>query len=504
MNTFIKMNIFMLTDSRHILNRKVYVKMKKDVSSGVIRERRGIDLTLLAVGSGYAELIGATLTALLNYYYVYTRGLSNGYFAVAQIIYAVYVALIDPVIGYATNRRFKFTSKLGRATPFIIGGGITALLFAILVYLAPGGADQIGLMFWMLFTLSLSSTFFSMFSTNYQALQPVIVREKKQRVGFGTRVVIFGTTCMILGFIIPEFGDITTSTGYLIPMFITAGVGIVLLLVMLPAVREEPALTEELLRKSTDGKFDFFHVIWQVVRMKNFMLYMLVYLAFQVISLTAIASLPYFAQYIMLMPDDKINSTRTMLVLIEFAAVFVSLPLWSALAKKHEFKTIFGLCGIALAAACAPIMILSSYVSIIIGFACIGLAVGGFWSLLPPLFSDIMDEACVKLGGHVAGMSAGVKTIFARLALVLQALIYYLVRTATNFEPSQIAPGSATPAMLFGIRFEMVGVGCVLLVIFSIIFLMKYDLVGDKMKRIKESLNSRVAMQKGVEELRSE
>ena len=106
-----------------------------------------------------------------------------------------------------------------------------------------------------------------------------------------------------------------------------------------------------------------------------------------------------------------------------------------------------------------------------------------------------MDEACVKLGGHVAGISAGVRTVFARLALILQALIYYVVRTATHFEPSKITPDQATPAMLFGIRFEMVGVGCLLLVVFSIIFLAKYDLVGDKMKGIKEVLNSQVVIE---------
>lgn len=466
--------------------------MKKEIPVGVIRQRRGIDLTLLSVGSGYAELLTATLTALLNYYYVYTHGMSNASFAIAQTIYAIYVAIVDPIVGYATNRRFRFTAKLGRTTPFIIGGGVAALLVGILVYLAPANASQIGLMFWMLFTLSITSTFFSMFSTNYYALQPVIVREKKQRAAFGVRTVIFGTVCMILGFVIPEFGDITTSTGYLVPMFITAGVGILLLILMLPAVKEEPALTEELLRRSEDKKFDFFSVLWQVIKMKNFMLYIFVYLAFQVLCLTSISSLPYFAQYIMLMPKDQINSTRTMLVLVEFAAVFVSLPLWSWLTKKLEFKTIFGYCGIALALACAPILFLSSTVSIYVGFACIGLAVGGFWSLLPPLFNDIMDEASVKIGGHVAGMSAGVRTVFARMALIVQAVIYYLVRTATSFEPSKILPADATPTMLFGIRFEMVGVGCVLLVIFSIIFLMKYDLVGDKMKTIKETLDSQV------------
>ena len=473
--------------------------MKKNIPVDAIRQRRGIDLTLLSIGSGYAELLTATLTALLNYYYVYTHGLSNAHFAIAQTIYAIYVAVVDPIVGFATNRRFKFTNKLGRTTPFIFGGGVIAALVGILVYLAPSTASQIGLMFWMLFTLSITSTFFSMFSTNYNALQPVIVREKKQRAGFGVRTVIFGTVCMILGFVIPEFGDITTSTGYLIPMFITAGLGILLLVLMLPAIKEEPALTEELLRRNDNVKFDFFGVLGKVVRMKNFMLYILVYLAFQVISLTSIASLPYFAQFIMRMPNDQINSTRTMLILVEFAAVFVSLPFWSWLTKKLEFKTIFGICGIALAVACTPILFLSSNISIYISFACIGLTVGGFWSLLPPLFSDIMDEACVKMGGHVAGMSAGVRTVFARLALIIQALIYYLVRTATSFEPSKIAPADATPAMLFGIRFEMVGVGCVLLVLFSIIFLVKYDLVGDKMKGIKEAINSRVVIEPVVQ-----
>jgi len=466
--------------------------MKTTAGSEAIRQRTTKDIIQLSMGAGMAELIGAMLTALLNYYYVRTMGLSNSYFFVAQTIYAVYIAFAEPFIGYYTNRRFRFTAKLGKTTPFILLGGLFTLVSAILVYLTPLRA-QLGLFFWMLGTLALSSTFFSMYNVNYQSLLPVVLQDKGQRIKYGTISVIFGTTFMIIGFIIPEFGDITSQSGYITPMLITAGLGIALLLGLLPAAREEPALTRELLRKDGGGAGTFFSAMGQLVRMKNFLVYILLFLAFQIISLTALSSLPYFAEYVMGMPLDQINSTRTLLVLVEFAGVFVSLPIWSRLAKKHEFKSILGYCGIALALSCSPMLFLSSLPALLVSFAFLGLSVGGFWSLLTPVFNDIMDEASYLSGGHMGGVSAGVRTFFARFALVAQAGIYLVVREVTGFVPGEMSAAAATPAIRFGIRFEMVGVSIILLVLTSVIFLIKYDLTGDKFKEIKRALEERSA-----------
>jgi|GEM_PF-2910522 len=459
-----------------------------------VRERGRLDIFRLSFGMGFGELLSASLASLLNYYYVRTMGLSDGYFLLAQTVYAIYNAINDPLIGYVTNRRFRFTEKLGKTTPFIMAGGALSLFMAVLVYSAPLNG-QLGMMLWMLGTLCLCDTFYSMFYVNYTALLPVVVRGKKQRVNLGTGTAAVSTVCMLLGFILPEFGDITKSSGYLLPMLLTAAVGLVLLVVLFPSVREEPALTRELLRKEGEGK-SFFELLKLTLRLKNFICYILVFLSFQVLSLTAIASLPYFAEYVMGLPLDQINSARTMLILVEFVGVFASLPVWSKLAKRYEFRTILGICGVALSLSCLPMFFLTSLIPLYICFFLLGLSVGGFWSLLPPVFNDVLDEVSFITGTHDEGVFAGIRTFFARGALVIQSFIYFIVRGITGINP-EVTAETATGSMRLGIRFEMFGIGILMILATSVLFLRKYDLTGQKLADIRYALDTRDGASKG-------
>ena len=55
------------------------------------------------------------------------------YMAIANAIYIIFSMLINPVIGYLTDKPFKWTIKRGFHTPWIIIGGIlTIILFFFL------------------------------------------------------------------------------------------------------------------------------------------------------------------------------------------------------------------------------------------------------------------------------------------------------------------------------------------------------------------------------------
>lgn len=455
-----------------------------------IRERTTKDIIRFSFGIGYGEFLTAVVSALLNYYYVRTLGLSNFYFLIAQTIYAVYNALNDPFVGYFTNRRFKFTKKYGKTYPWIMIGGFGSMLMAILVYYTPI-RSEIGLVFWMIFSLCLTDTFYSLFYVNHHSLMPVIFRSKKQRIKFGTIGTAISTFSMLLGFIIPEFGDISSAGGYVRPMIIAAGIGCIYMLIMRPSVKEEPALTEEMFRRDSETVEEgFFKTLKKTLKMKNFMYYILIFLCFQTLSLTAISSLPYFLEFVLQLPIDKVNSTKTLLILIEFIGVFISLPIWSIFLKKYEFKVVFGVCGILMSIFCLPMLFVTNVTLLMVSFFLLGLTVGGFWALLSPIFSDTMDEATVAMGKHEEGVFAGIRTFFARFALVIQAIIFYVLRGVTRFTPENMSADKITSTMRFGLRLEMVGISVVLVLISSIIFLMKYDLTGQKLKDIRIKLDN--------------
>jgi Na+/melibiose symporter-like transporter len=125
---------------------------------------------------------------------------------------------------------------------------------------------------------------------------------------------------------------------------------------------------------------------------------------------------------------------------------------------------------------------------IMVTFFLIGLGVGGFWMLLPSVFSDTLDEIAFMTGRHDEAVYAGIRTFFARFALVVQAALYFIIRRLTGFTVT-LAPEQITGQMKFGIRFEMLGVAVIFMLAASVLLLAKYDLVGEKLASIRKALD---------------
>lgn len=457
----------------------------------MLRERTNKDIWSYSFGVGFAEFATALFAALLNYYYVRTMGLSNGWFLVAQTIYAIYNAINDPLVGFVTGRPYGFSRRLGRHYPWIMIGGLGTLLFVILVYAAPF-RSQVGLFAWMLVTLCITDTFFSMFSVNHQSLSPNLFRSAEQRRRLGAISTVVSTASMLAGFIVPEFGDISSPTGYLKPMLIGAGIGIVMLLILRPSVREEPELTERLFEGTEGGSpKGFFRLLWESFRHKNFLLFIVLFLCFNTLSMTAISSLPYFLEFVLEVPIEKANSTKTMLIMVEFVGVFASIPVWSMIARKSNMKTTAVASNLVIVLCLVPFFFVDSVGASFAVFFALGLGVGGFWVAILPLLSDTIDEITASLGTHEEGVYFGVKTFFMRLSLILQALIYWAVRGITGFTPQTMRGERVTEAMRFGIRFEFGGVTALLLLAATLLFLAKYDLTPERIAAIRLEIEAR-------------
>ena len=108
--------------------------------------------------------------------------------------------------------------------------------------------------------------------------------------------------------------------------------------------------------------------------------------------------------------------------------------------------------------------------------------------LLPSVFSDTLDEIAFKTGRHDEAVYAGIRTFFARFALVIQAALYFVIRRSTGFS-ANLAASEITDGMKFGIRFEMLGVAVTIMIAASILLLVKYDLVGAKIAEIRKALD---------------
>ena len=128
------------------------------------------------VSFGFSALSREFLLMAFNtfvfFYYEAELGLNVWYIMLALIFFAIYNAINDPLIGYLTNRPFKFTKKWGRRFPWMIIGGIPLGFSYFLIFSPPKVDPQSGpwvLFAWLLLATCLFDTCNTIFYVNFQA-----------------------------------------------------------------------------------------------------------------------------------------------------------------------------------------------------------------------------------------------------------------------------------------------------------------------------------------------
>ena len=87
-------------------------------------EKKYKNSRLIMASYGSRELFGQWITAAFGFtvffFYEQVIGMPSELALLAFVLYSVWNAFNDPLIGYLTDRPFKFTKKWGRRFPWII------------------------------------------------------------------------------------------------------------------------------------------------------------------------------------------------------------------------------------------------------------------------------------------------------------------------------------------------------------------------------------------------
>ena len=75
--------------------------------------------------------------SFIFYFYEVEVGLKVELVSAAVILYTVWILVTGPIIGYLTDRPFKWSKKYGFRAPWIVGAAIPALIFYLLVFTPP-------------------------------------------------------------------------------------------------------------------------------------------------------------------------------------------------------------------------------------------------------------------------------------------------------------------------------------------------------------------------------
>jgi GPH family glycoside/pentoside/hexuronide:cation symporter len=346
------------------------------------------------------------------FFYVDSLGLTVALAAVINVIYAIWDAVNDPLVGYLSDNT---RTRWGRRRPWLLAGLPFYVVLLVLTYAVPAAFRHGQALFlYAMAIILLFETAFTVMSVNYTALFPELFQGFRERAHAGAYYQGFSMVGELLGFALPpliyaQFGFAPMAASFAV----VAGVSLLIGIVRNsedPKAREAPPL-------DLKGAFG------PVLRDRPFWMFAiaLTFLTFT----TGVYTLatPFWAKYTLAASPQAPS--------IIFATVFIvailAVSLWSRLLRSWGVKRTW-LWAVAVMLASAVILGLATDLYIgLIGAAIAGAGLGGIKICREMIMANLVDRSLARTGHRQEGMYYSLLRVFGKLSKLLEALALILL-----------------------------------------------------------------------------
>ncbi len=426
-----------------------------------------------ALGTSF---VSGTYGALLPIFYQDYLGLSARWIAIASAVYAIWNAINDPLFGYITD---STKSKLGRRIPYMRYTAPFLAFTFILVWFAPRGAGSSTLFLWMLVTMLLYDTAYTIIGLVYSALLPEVTESDAERNGLQISASLFGLLGMILGFVIPDFfrpkaGTSPSFAPLQISMIVVGIFSAAMIIITTLKVRERPEFhqVDKPLKLGPAIKYTFTSRAFLILVAQNFMSILM--------QALLLGALFYVADYVL-------QTSSIVLIACLFIPLIIGVPLTAVLRRRLGVvgaqQTLLVIAGVALVSI---MLVPTALIPVCLVLAGFGLA--GPQTLTNVLFAEVADEDELRSGVRREGAFFGVNALLTKPAQSVALALMPFILQATNFVTREANQGqiflNQPSAAIWGIK-ALVGLipGCAMLL--GALILTWFPLRGDYLKKVQ-------------------
>lgn len=420
-------------------------------------------------------------------YYENEIGLDTAVVSLIFIIYALWSIVNTPLIGYFIDKPKKFWRKYGKRFLWIVIGGILWSISHIFLFIVPDlvpNKDWVILTILLLIIICIYSIFFTLYDVSYGGLIPDKFRTDEQRLrvsAFGIGLALMGS---VLGGVLPpmiiEYGNRST---FILMAILVSIIGVVMVITQLPGVKEDQWMIDRILSVDTEKEYARFSEMIKIAfKHRNFVAYLCIFTANQALICIMTASLPYIVRFILY--EEAIIEAYLLLGFI--VAGLISVPLWATLANKlGDFKKTLLIGTILTIIFTVPLFFVNTILLAILATALLGVGLIGIGVIIFPMFGDIIDEATMRNGTRQESFYVGVRTLFARVAIIIQAVTFGLIHIFMGFEPGSSTQSSKA---ILGLRIQVAIIPMIIMTFGTILFWKFYDLTLEKKEQVQEKL----------------
>lgn len=285
---------------------------------------------------------------------------------------------------------------------------------------------------WLVLTTCLFDTTESIWTVNYLSLFPDKFRDRSERRTMAMFEVYIGFIGVILAFILPPMINVYGNLGsYALMAWICVAISFVCWIFMIPGVRDDKETVENYLEHHKELERDsFFKTLKQIFKQKNFVAFLCIYILYQALVQTMMASFMYFSRFNLKAEVGMVAIISSMLLI----GGMLSVPFWLFYTNKtKDHRKTFIISASLMACFAATMTFIYGLIGILIIIFLFGIALGGFWVMISPVYSDVIDESVSISGKRRESTYGGIRNFFLNLARVIQAMTITIVHELTGF-----------------------------------------------------------------------
>jgi GPH family glycoside/pentoside/hexuronide:cation symporter len=415
----------------------------------------------------------------LTYYYTRVMGLSVEWTSLAWLIFGIWNAVNDPLIGYITDRT---RSAIGRRRPYIrYGAPLFAASFLLLFAEIPGTPGrQLALFAQLLLGLFIYDTLYTAIASALYLMPYEVAISNKARSSIFVWKIIFmafstGLPLVVLPMIQPGPGQDATPFRWIM---IALGFGMNAIIFASTFFYREKHFQQE------ETQYGFVRSIRESFRNLPFIIFL-------VSSFTVIYAQTGLMQGV-LYYFDELKVPGLPLYLSLAAGIVGGVVLWVNLRERWGVKRCLLAWLAIFAAGCLFMLLLGrSAAGGALSFLLIGVGFSGGMYLIPIMNGDVIDYDETRTGLRREGMYAGINSFITKPAISLAQAVFLAIITRFGYDQA-LAKGLQSQAAQTGILAGWMLVPTVLLVV-SLLATVWYPLAGGAWDQTKKDLALRHA-----------
>lgn len=384
------------------------------------------------MGSFAQWFINSAFNIWVFTYYFTVVGLDVRWYMLAAVLWTIWNAFNDPLIGYLSDRT---NTKFGRRKPFIMLGSIPIIIVYIIIWLPPlpAGGNEIFTFLYLLLMLILYDTFYTMVALPYDSLFPELYTSVKERSQVNSIRQILAVVGLLAAALVPGIVVVDETyplseqmSSYLLNGIITAIIiGVSLLVSLKWGVKERKEFKLDYQQQPK-----FFESFKHTMKSKGFVLYTIMFFLYEYVLLLLATLVQIFGRQILTATPFETSIIMGIMYIVGLASV----ALWKWVDVKIGSKKGYAIAMVAYFFGSLPLMFVDVYLIAVIIAVFMGIGFGGMLYFIYLIIADVIDEDELKTGIRREGAFFGITNFFMRLSMILSIVTIGIVFVQTGWE----------------------------------------------------------------------